>query len=82
MVQEQVNLIQKLELEIQQKMKQIIQKQLYVELSVCERIITLIQEHINICEPITKEWLIAPDAIAIVNSRLVYQTPIKDPQYC
>lgn len=82
LVNEQVVLLQLLELDIQQRMKKIIHQTQLQELAVCERIITLIQDHITICEPITQEWLIAPDAISITPSHVVYQPPIKDPSLC
>jgi hypothetical protein len=81
-VDEQLVLLDILEADIQQRMHAIIHKVQLKELSVCERIIVLIQDHITICEPIALEWLIAPDAIAINTSHLVYEPPVRDPEFC
>ena len=71
-----------LETDIQRRVKKIIEKHQLKELSICERIITMVHDHITLCEPITKEWLVAPDAVAVMESHVVYKPPIKDPEYC
>jgi len=82
LVDEQVSLLDVLEKDIEHRMKRVIKKVQQKELSVCERVIVLIQDHITSCDPISLEWLIAPDAIAITTSHLVYEPPVKDPEFC
>lgn len=81
-VTEQVALINQLECDIQCRLKNAINEQHMIELSVCERVISMIQEHILNCEAISTEWLIAKDAMAVCNDRVVYMPPEVDMNYC
>lgn len=82
LVAEQVSLIRQMEKDVAARMRRLIKKQQLTELSVCERIVAMIQEHIVKCEPIVQEWLVAPDAIAICSERIVYRPPEPDPTLC
>ena len=45
------------------------------ELATTERLIFLIQEAIERCEPIHEDWKLAPDALAVLQGRWVYPIP-------
>lgn len=75
------------ESEIIQEMKGAIQKRYEIEVSVIHRLTEMIGDVIMSNEPIREEWLLAPDALAIVSNRHVYPEepdpiePALDPYY-
>ena len=82
LVAEQCALLQRLEVDIQARMRREICRTQLRELAVCERVVEMIQDHITSCEPIAQEWLVAPDAISLTPSHAIYEAPALDPTLC
>lgn len=82
LIKEQITFIQDMERDMLYRLRTAVTNQQLRELSVCERVISMIQEHIAQCEPIVFEWLIAPDALAVDLNAVVYQAPPVDAEHC
>jgi hypothetical protein len=56
-------------------LKQLISTRYHREIATCHRLVGMIGETIAAAEPIRQEWLLAPDAIAVIDGRLIVPDP-------
>lgn len=56
-------------------MRQLVVRRHIDEVSTCERIVAMIGTAVDSFEPIKEEWLAAPDAVSVMQNRLVFPAP-------
>lgn len=70
-VEAQAKWIEDMEASLFQNMRELVKQRYVSELSVSSRLISMVAEAIEECEPLKHEWLVAPDAVSVMHSRLV-----------